>query len=494
MTQPDRLLVPGRTCWRTEHADRLAFIVDAADYFRHAKAAMLQARHSILLIGWDFDLRIEFEPEEQTLEGPNGLGEFLRWLSKTRRGLRIYVLKWDLGAIQALGRGMTPVVLLSWTTSKRLRFKLDGAHPVGAAHHQKVVVIDDALAFCGGIDMTADRWDTRAHRDEDPCRVKPTGAPYGPWHDATTAVDADAARALGDLARDRWRRATGEQLEPAPETADIWPDGLAPTLRDVDVAIARTHPKVEPEDDPVREVERLYLEAIAGARRTLYFESQYLASRTLAEAMARRLAEPHGPEIVVVLPREVEGWLESEAMDGARAKLLRMLWDADRHRRFAAYYPVTEAGESIYVHAKITVADDRLLRVGSSNLNNRSMGFDTECDLAVEVTPDTADASRLRETIVAIRHDLLAEHLGTDAAALRAELGRASGSLIGAIEALRGPGRSLRRFTPDEIEDDDSVLAENDMLDPERQKPDLGALLAGSVEDVLQNLGFRRGR
>ena len=42
----DRMLLPGRTCWRLEHADRFAAIIDAADYFHHCKAAMLRAAHS----------------------------------------------------------------------------------------------------------------------------------------------------------------------------------------------------------------------------------------------------------------------------------------------------------------------------------------------------------------------------------------------------------------------------------------------------------------
>jgi phosphatidylserine/phosphatidylglycerophosphate/cardiolipin synthase-like enzyme len=199
------LLVRGRNCWRIERANRLALIVDAADYFRRVKAAMLKAKHSIMLIGWDFDTRIKFEPEEQRLEGPNHLGSFLSWLPRHRSKLRIYVLKWDLGMVQALGRGMTPVFILNWMTSKRLRFKLDAAHPVGAAHHQKIVVIDDAVAFCGGIDMTVDRWDTHQHLDDDPRRTKPNGKISGPWHDATTAIDGAAARALGDLAGRDWR-------------------------------------------------------------------------------------------------------------------------------------------------------------------------------------------------------------------------------------------------------------------------------------------------
>jgi phosphatidylserine/phosphatidylglycerophosphate/cardiolipin synthase-like enzyme len=438
----ERLLVPGRTCWRIERADRLALIVDAADYFRLAKAAMLKAQHSIMLIGWDFDTRIKFEPETQTLEGPNRLGEFLSYRPTTR----IYVLKWDLGMLQALGRGMTPVFILDWMTSKRLRFKLDGAHPVGAAHHQKIIVIDDALAFCGGIDMTVDRWDTREHLDGDPHRRKPNGHPYAPWHDATTAVDGGVARALGDLARERWRHGCGERLEPAPGGSDPWPEDLPPTLEQVDVAIARTLPELDDRKE-VREIEALYLEAIGRAEHTIYIESQYLASRRLAEALARRLEEPGGPEIVIVLPETTEGWLEHKAMDGARLKLLHLLWRADRHQRFGVFYPVTESGKAIYVHAKIMVIDDRLLRVGSSNLNNRSMGFDTECDLAVEAVPGSANEKRIRSAILSVRRDLLSEHLGVEQSAFAAALNAAAGSLLKATEGCAGPGERCGRLS-----------------------------------------------
>ncbi len=92
----ERVLVPGKTCWRTDHAQRLTFIVDAADYFRHAKSAMLQARRRIMLIGWDFDTRIKFEPDGRTLDGPNRLGAFLKWLLEQNPDLDIHLLKWNI--------------------------------------------------------------------------------------------------------------------------------------------------------------------------------------------------------------------------------------------------------------------------------------------------------------------------------------------------------------------------------------------------------------
>lgn len=488
----ESVLVPGRTCWRIAVAERFALIIDAANYFRHAKAAMLQARSRILLIGWDFDVRIRFEPEGQTLEGPNRLGDFLAWLPENRPGLRIYLLKWDLGVIQSLGRGMAPLFIRNWTTSTRLRFKLDGMHPPGAAHHQKIVVIDDALAFCGGIDITVDRWDTRRHRDREPCRVNPDGEAHGPWHDATAAIDGAAALAIGDLARERWRDATGETLEPVSAADDPWPDGLVPTIEDVRVAIARTLPELD-DRKPVTEIERLYLSAIASARRTVYLESQYLASRELAETLAARLREPDGPEIVLILPESAGGWLEQKAMDGARVLLFRMLWDADAHHRFGAFYPVTAGGEPIYVHAKIMIIDDVLLRVGSSNLNNRSLAFDSECDLAIEATGESPGGPRLRETIRRIRTDLLREHLGVEGGEFRRALESEAGSLLNTIEKLRGSGRTLRRFDPADVADDESALAENDLLDPEKRASGLFERLVDGCRDFAARLRQRHG-
>ena len=353
--------------------------------------------------------------------------------------------------------------MLRWMSRRNIHFKLDSAHPKAAAHHQKIVVIDDVIAFCGGIDITADRWDTREHRDEDPRRVRPTTKRrYGPWHDATGAVDGHVARALGDLARSRWKSATGDELAPPPPTSPIWPKGLEPHLWDIDVAIARTLPEYGDQRE-VREVEAFYLAAIAAAQRSIYIESQYFASRRIAEAMANRLREPAGPEIVVVNPESADGWLEEAAMGSARARLLRMIREVDAHHRFRIYSPVTEGGEPIYVHAKIMTVDDRLLRLGSSNLNNRSMGYDTECDLIV----DADRQGRPPEVAASIRRfrtDLLSEHLGKSTDEVEAAL--AHGSLIRAIEALRGPRRSLRPFQPDTGLFGET-LAESDLLDPE---------------------------
>jgi phospholipase D1/2 len=143
--------------------------------------------------------------------------------------------------------------------------------------------------------------------------------------------------------------------------------------------------------------------------------------------------------------------------------------ESDRYHRFRVYTPVTAGRRPIYVHAKVLVIDDRLLKVGSSNVNNRSLGFDTECDLSVEAVAGTPDGREISEAITRLRNDLLAEHLGVDQAVLDDALGRAAGSLIGAIEMLRTDGRTLVPFEPPDVSAiDEALLQENRLLDPER--------------------------
>ncbi len=257
----------------------------------------------------------------------------------------------------------------------------------------------------------------------------------------TAAVDGAAAAALAGVARERWRRATGQALRPVRVDADPWPEGLAPDLEDVRVGIACTAPERENEA-AVRQVEKLYLEMIARARRTIYFENQYFTSGSVARALEARLARPQGPEIVLVTRLLSHGWLEEVTMQALRARLIRYLQAADRHGRFHVYYPHLPGlpeGQCVDLHAKLAIVDDEWLRIGSSNLSNRSMGLDTECDVVV----DAEGRSATRAGIRACRDRLLGEHLGLSPEEVARRI-REAGTISGAVAALASDGRTLK--------------------------------------------------
>ncbi len=454
---------PGRNCWRVESARRAAFLIDGDAYFTAFRETAKQARHSLLILGWDFDSRIRMAIDREPDGYPDRLGEFLHCLLIRRRRLHIYVLTWDFHMIYWKEREWWLPAKLA--AHRRLHFVRDARHPVGASHHQKVVVVDDAVAFVGGIDLAQCRWDTSDHRPRHPDRVLLADhSPCRPFHDVQIMVDGDAAAALGILARERWQRATGRSiLRSVVPGREVWPASTPPCLVDVPVAIARTQPEFG-RAPAVREVETLFLDSLSAARRWVYIETQYLTSSTIADRLADRLQDPHGPEIVMILHPNSDGWLEQHTMDVLRGRVLARLRNLDRHDRLRLYYPRIPdlKGQCISMHSKVCIVDDELARVGSANLSNRSMGMDTECDLAVHA----AGRAAVRQQIAGFRNRLLSEHLGVTPEQIGRETAAGGGSLIGAIERLRGEGRSLAAFNGHVSADVDEIVPDADFIDP----------------------------
>ena len=200
------LLKPGRNCWRIERAATASVVVDAQAYFKAAISMFEAAQQRVLIIGWDFDSRIDLDPEKA---GRYSLGRFFLNLAKRDPERQIDILKWSFGAKKQFLKPKAVWYLWRWARTKAIDFKLDSHHPAGCSHHQKIIVIDDCLAACGGIDMASARWDTPDHRDPDPRRKLPNGRTYGPWHDASMLLTGDVSGALGVLGELRWNAATG---------------------------------------------------------------------------------------------------------------------------------------------------------------------------------------------------------------------------------------------------------------------------------------------
>lgn len=477
------IVVEGRNCWRIERADKARMIVDAADYFKLLKQLMAGAKQRILLIGWDFDPRISLTPDKAGKGEPLGL--YLLRLAKEKPERDIDILRWNFGGLKHFALPSILAMIARWKMTRAISFRLDSAHPLGCSHHQKVAVFDDHLAVCGGIDVGARRWDTRDHKDDDPHRTAPDGKPYMPWHDSTMILAGPVGNALADLGNERWQSATKKPLRDVEGDGENWPDDLEPDFEGVDVAISRTRAEYD-ECEEIREIEQLYLDMIAAAKRFIYFENQYFTSGKIAAAIAERLNEDDPPEFVMVMPKTADGWLEQMAMDAARVQLVREIAKAKHGDRLRVYYPRTKRGEPIYVHAKTAIVDDRLLRIGSSNMNNRSMGLDSECDVTIDAG---LPANQGVEPVIArLRTSLIAEHLDVKDEEVAAAFKR-TGSLLETIEALRGKGRSLERLDLIPPGPFDEFIADNEVLDP--TSPD--AMFEGFTERGLKK-SWHHGR
>ncbi len=429
---PLEILAEGRNCWRIAEAARAALVTNA-DYFRLLAQSLKRARRKIMLIGWHLDASLRLDPRS---EGPEGrpLKEFLAALLDERPDLDIRFLLWDRTIFYGGNRLSASALAELGARYPGFRHHFAPA-PFVSSHHAKLVVIDDGLAFIGGIDLAGDRWDPADHPISQPERITPTGEIYGPIHDLQMLVTGPAAKALADHAALRWTAATGESPPRVESPCSAWPMDLEADFVAMPAGIARTEP--ENPHGPVREVEALNHDALASARHSIYLEAQYLTAEAIGDSLIRRLEEANGPEIVIVVTQTSHGYLEQFAMGNNRDRLLRRLRAADRWRRLRVYYPTACDGTNraeVKVHSKLMVIDDRLIRVGSSNLNNRSMAVDTECDLVFEAANPTH-----RERIRAIRDRLIAGQLHLPADVVTATL-RRNPSLIAAMTSLNAAG------------------------------------------------------
>lgn len=431
------LLRAGDTCWKANSATRATLLVDGEQYFSALRSALLQARKQILIAGWDLDSRTVLPrlAGEADDGAPEELGELLGFIRRTRPDVEIHAVRWDYHWFYSDDREPD--------TARHLRelgvpFHHDDCHPVTGCVHHKVVVLDAALAFCGGMDLTHKRWDSRAHHPDDPRRRDPHGKPYIPVHDTQMCVAGPIARDMADYLHETWPASAPRPARIEAASA-LWPKRLRVDFHDIRVGISRTLP-ASSRRVSVREIEAFYLAAIAQAGSSLYMENQYFTSTRIAAAIAeqfRRRPELQGLLVGMDRPKTQA---ELHTMGYGRSGFCKVLADAG----VIARVPLVAAFSSdvgINVHSKLALFDDRWLTVGSANLNRRSMGFDVECNLILE-----ASTPEHRRQIRRIRDDLLAEHLGMSTAEVEDALD--THGLPDLPDAARNSRRRLVRVDP----------------------------------------------
>jgi phosphatidylserine/phosphatidylglycerophosphate/cardiolipin synthase-like enzyme len=254
-------------------------------------------------------------------------------------------------------------------------------------HHEKIAVIDDGVAFVGGIDLTTeagDRFDTNAH---------PARGELG-WHDAACCLHGPAVTDVAAHFAQRWRDVTGAAL---PDPKPTSQSGA------VELQVVRTVPEHIYESVPNGDFRILesYLRAFRSAERLVYVENQFLWSNEIVRILLDKIAHPPADDfrLVLLLPAN-----PNDGRDDTRGQLADLIEADDGRGRVLActLRALGEAGPCpVYVHAKIGIVDDRWLTLGSANLNEHSLFNDTELNI-VTCDPELARGTRLR---------LWAEHL-----------------------------------------------------------------------------------
>ena len=452
-----RILIPGRNCWIADvPVQASGLLIDGRQYYRAFYEVARQAQRSILITGWKFNSHVKLLRGEDAREaGEVDLLEFLRQLCEQKPELRIYILAWDYSWIYAME--------WEWGLESkfqhaggRLQFRFDSEHAVGGSHHQKFVVIDNSVAFVGGLDFNADDWDDRDHLPHNPLRGT-SEKPHGPYHDIQASLVGPAALELAKYFKTRWERAGHNGLElhaPLPlASVDV-----GRPIHGQSVALSLNQPKTMSFPESTLEIRNLYEDAIRAAREMIYMENQYFSADAVANVLAERMEDRSLPalDIAVIQPKQAPGWVEAAAMEPGRLHWIKELSAlAERTGHRLRFYYSAAAGRdgnevATLIHSKLMIVDDRFLTVGSANTSNRSQGLDTELNVSWEANGLEDEA--LRDSIRTARVDLLAEHCGflASGGAPPAELQRRRG-LVEYLDQLAASRNSRLRFLTPEV-------------------------------------------
>lgn len=448
------IIRPGRNCRTLGEVDSSGVMIDGRDYYRVFYHAARKARNHILISGWQFDSGVRLLRGEDILDSGEETRflNFLNTLCEKNPDLRIYILAWNFSYIFILDREWMQKRIFS-RSNPRISFHFDNRHAFAASQHQKFVVIDGYASFVGGMDICSSRWDDRRHDHDNPYRVDAGGKPYGPYHDVNSYVTGPVVEDLTEIFRSRWLDTTGEELElkPARRADFIPPEEIGVALPANSAAVCRTQAhSLARLKTSVREIRSLYIDAIRSARSLIYIENQYFSSYAVYRALVKRMkSSAPGLQIVMLLPKKEQTLMENIYVGIAQARLLKSLKRVARRRghSLGIYYPVVRSKkgreEQVFIHSKLMVVDDRFLTIGSANANNRSMGLDTELNLAWEARG--AGHGDLAASIKRLRVDLLAEHTGFNTKSVLDALGRTEG-LVAYLEAVAHSSASrLRR-------------------------------------------------
>lgn len=366
----------------------LDVLVDGAEALPRIVEELGRARSHVHLSGWFFTPGFALDRQQP----PTLLRNLLADLAER---IEVRVLAWAGAPLPLFhpSRGTVRRMREVLCAGTRIVCALDSRERPLHCHHEKTIVIDDEVAFVGGIDLTDDAGD-RLDSPEHPAR----GA-VG-WHDAAARITGPAVEDVASHFRLRWHEVTGERLDPtragpAPVRAPATGTTTLQITRTVPERLYRALPRGE------FGIVESYLGALRGARRLVHIETQYLWSPEIARVLAAKLREPPSPEFRLVLVLPERPYSGGEDTRGAIAELAAA--DAGRGGFVACCLAARRGAvaDPIYVHAKIAVVDDEWLTLGSANLNDHSLFNDTEVNV-VALDPGLARATRLR---------LWAEHL-----------------------------------------------------------------------------------
>lgn len=427
-------------------ARELAVFTESASYFSALRNAINCAERRILIVGWSLDDRIRLVRGDADSVDERSLGEFLVDRARENPDLRIQLRIWQAPAVFAADQYITEWFQDQAQALDNLELLRVPAASAFAARHEKYVIIDDFLAWVGGMDLSHSRWDTTDHRGDSEARTNPDGERYVPYHDTQLMFSGPAVRDLFAVAvQDRLVEDDWNPPEDSRGSQQVWPGNLWPAdvpvdLREREIYLSFTRTYPERDDGDVRQIFHLYRDLVAAAEDRVYIENQYFSSDEITAALSSRLQEPEGPEVIIIMPRELPDALGRMTMGVSSAVQLSHLIDHDHHHRLGIFNlrSPDDLAANVKVHSKTMIIDGALVTLGSANINGRSFSLDSEVNATIlgpaeEGGSSAGDAPSPAGDISAIEDRLLAQHAGLSVDAWQQQVAHHDGSRLAAF-------------------------------------------------------------
>jgi phosphatidylserine/phosphatidylglycerophosphate/cardiolipin synthase-like enzyme len=379
---------------------RVEVIIDGAEVFPKMLEAIEGAQRSVHIAGWCTDpgFAVVRTPSVRTLRD---------LLGQTAERVPVRVLVWGGPPVPVVEptRRRIKTHQAQFRETTRVEYEIDVHERLMHCHHEKLVIVDDAVAFVGGLDFTdveGDRFDAPGHPQADDLG----------WHDLAVRLEGSAVGDLSAHFARRWHAVTGRDLTELDDTErddSGSSDSGSSDDRLVPVQILHTTANGVYGFKPDGEFTILaaYAQALAAAQRFIYLENQYLWSPELISIVMDKLEHPPNDDfrILLVLPRRPDNG--NDTTNGQLARLIAADKRGGGGRLLATtLLGPTQDSPGVYVHAKVGIVDDAWLTIGSANLNAHSLFNDSETNV-LTLDGELARSTRLR---LWSEHTRLPEH------------------------------------------------------------------------------------
>ncbi len=346
----------------------------------------------------------DFITSRQRLKGRHSYKRFQELIiEKARKGTMVRIIVWQPrlplrilpGADErGLDGRAEEVEVLNKLVKKygieqNLIIKIDSTSPTfSSAHHEKIIVIDNKIGFCGGFDLSRGKWDTSKHNYHDPQRDQDSE----PWHDCHAMMKGPIVWDLAYHFNQRWAYFEVKD-EKKIRAMDLKPTSvpLEALNKDTKIVALRTWEGADKDGG----ILAWYTNTIRKAKTSIYIENQFpFQNEFITRILCKRLQEQKNLKVIIVGPMEPNlpgliGSILSKTSVNDVNEHLQWIRDAgDLGRRVGTYSLVcqdkkTKSLRQIYVHSKLLIVDDKWITIGSANIDKNGFKDSTEVNVGI---------------------------------------------------------------------------------------------------------------